>query len=650
MNTGDALRTCGLALALQILGGPAESRGQTVTTPNATLPSSSGSLAAKEATPGLSISFARGRPLAESLNRAGNEKKPVMVDVFAAWCGPCKKMDGMTYSDSTVGAWARESVVPAKIDAEVGEGWKIVRRYQVFSYPTVLFLDSSGNEIDRLLGGFPPAEFLVAAKSILDGKSPLLSGPSKLKANWDHAPALQIGAELARRNDWARLQPIALRLLAEEPKLSGSETLKLFADLVDIEEDQRSLTSEIVDLIASLLPRLGNDPRRASLAAVYVETLGQRGDLARARDVAAETLRAFSEGSPHMDEVLAALSGAEQRAGHMAEAYDAAVRASSSAEGNGAAPRVRAIRFLDLAETAAAAGRTADAKRALASALVAWASPDPATLIRAAHAALAIGQPSEAMKFASDAVLRMKGDDDAAQAALTAARSALAAAQQTAHQGRETHPAVAQGRQRAAAVAEEDDDDEDITQQAFESLGRSLGQIGAAVAQYQMAKRDTAQAVPASRYRSVADLSAPSRPPMYRTAGVQPMLAAVASQDSRPFQPKGYAAPVVPQPTRTPTSQESNATYCLSLKVKDTRTFLVNRCNQKLEVFWCYANSDKGYPCRGLHGGSWTLGASESYPLIDLEANVLVEYAGCVSPRMPANYTFDGSKLHFECK
>lgn len=371
---------------------------------------------------GVHVPFVEGKPFAEVLKRAKAEGKPVMLDVVAAWCGPCKIMDKTTFADAAVVAWSKKSVVPARVDAEKGEGRKVSARYQAFSFPTVVFLDGDGNEIDRLVGAYQAADFQRGGEAVLGGKTPLLEGLSKLKAKWDHEEGIRLGSALALRRDRARLRPIALRVVSEEGELSRPEVFQLFAQLVAIETLDDDFSPETGDLIATFLPRLGTDPRRGFFAAAYVTALGKRGDVATARSVAAETLAAVGEGGPYNADVLAALGGAEKKAGRTAEALAAFQRAADAATRNGAAPGVRVERQLDLVEANAAAGRPAEAKKAWASALeLSGGAMDAGLSTRASRAALALKDGPEAVKQARRAVELTQGEDAAAQAALAQA-------------------------------------------------------------------------------------------------------------------------------------------------------------------------------------------------------------------------------------
>ncbi|MEO7920082.1 MAG: thioredoxin fold domain-containing protein, partial [Thermoanaerobaculia bacterium] len=111
--------------------------------------------AAADVAGAVHVPFIEDRPFADVIKKARAEKKPIMLDVVASWCGPCKYMDKTTFSDAAIVDWSRKTLVSARVDAEKGEGRKIATRYAVRSFPTILFLDSSGNEIDRLAGALP---------------------------------------------------------------------------------------------------------------------------------------------------------------------------------------------------------------------------------------------------------------------------------------------------------------------------------------------------------------------------------------------------------------------------------------------------------------------------------------------------------------
>jgi thioredoxin-like negative regulator of GroEL len=75
--------------------------------------------------------------------------KPILVDVWATWCAPCKLMDTTTYRDESVLA-ALPDFVPVKLDADANEAF--LERFRVEAFPTVLVLDEEGREIGRRRG------------------------------------------------------------------------------------------------------------------------------------------------------------------------------------------------------------------------------------------------------------------------------------------------------------------------------------------------------------------------------------------------------------------------------------------------------------------------------------------------------------------
>lgn len=100
------------------------------------------------------------------LARAAAEGKPVLVDFFATWCGPCKIMDRKTFHDPEV-IRELDAVVPVRIDAEGSNpvagyrGLDLADRYGVDVYPTLVLMDADGREIARSTGALPPDRFMA---------------------------------------------------------------------------------------------------------------------------------------------------------------------------------------------------------------------------------------------------------------------------------------------------------------------------------------------------------------------------------------------------------------------------------------------------------------------------------------------------------
>ena len=101
---------------------------------------------------------------AEGLKTAGQQGKPVMIDLYADWCGPCNMLDEQTWSDAEVQKLAAEFVC-MKIDTDKDD--KTAALYEVEAIPLVVFLDPSGKETGRQVGFVGPEEMLLLMKRAL---------------------------------------------------------------------------------------------------------------------------------------------------------------------------------------------------------------------------------------------------------------------------------------------------------------------------------------------------------------------------------------------------------------------------------------------------------------------------------------------------
>lgn len=100
-----------------------------------------------------------------ALQRAKLEHKPVFFMAYASWCSHCQNMKDKVFADPVVAAYFNQHFISTGDDMEVGEGIKIREKYKVKSFPTFLFIDTSGTLIYRMVGEYAAAAFLEHGKS-----------------------------------------------------------------------------------------------------------------------------------------------------------------------------------------------------------------------------------------------------------------------------------------------------------------------------------------------------------------------------------------------------------------------------------------------------------------------------------------------------
>ncbi|CAB3766183.1 thiol:disulfide interchange protein [Burkholderia sp. MSh2] len=79
--------------------------------------------------------------------------QPVMLDFYADWCVSCKEMEHLTFSDARVQArLAQLHLVRADVTANNPDDQALLKRFNLFGPPGIIFFDRSGNEIGRVVG------------------------------------------------------------------------------------------------------------------------------------------------------------------------------------------------------------------------------------------------------------------------------------------------------------------------------------------------------------------------------------------------------------------------------------------------------------------------------------------------------------------
>ncbi|WP_193097484.1 protein-disulfide reductase DsbD [Burkholderia sp. Z1] len=113
----------------------------------------SGGTAAAGATAQDGPAFASVRSSGELDALLKTSGQPVMLDFYADWCVSCKEMEHLTFTDARVQArLAKLHLVRADVTANNPDDQALLKRFNLFGPPGIIFFDRNGNEIGRVVG------------------------------------------------------------------------------------------------------------------------------------------------------------------------------------------------------------------------------------------------------------------------------------------------------------------------------------------------------------------------------------------------------------------------------------------------------------------------------------------------------------------
>ena len=86
----------------------------------------------------------------------------IIIDFYADWCIPCKELDALTFSDSQViNALSEFSSYKVDMTKTMSDETALIReKFKIIGMPTILLIDSKGEEIHRITGFLSVEEIL----------------------------------------------------------------------------------------------------------------------------------------------------------------------------------------------------------------------------------------------------------------------------------------------------------------------------------------------------------------------------------------------------------------------------------------------------------------------------------------------------------
>lgn len=94
------------------------------------------------------------RSYRQAVDEARQRRRPILIKITATWCGPCRQMQQLTFTDERVRRRLRRDFVLLELDAD--EHSELVADFRVEAYPTTLVV-SPELTIEKRLSGFQSA-------------------------------------------------------------------------------------------------------------------------------------------------------------------------------------------------------------------------------------------------------------------------------------------------------------------------------------------------------------------------------------------------------------------------------------------------------------------------------------------------------------
>ncbi len=213
---------------------------------------------------------------ADVLKQSEQQKKPVFLDIYATWCGPCKKMDAEVFANDSVAEYYNANYINTKIDGESAFGSVLAREFKLRGFPSMYYIDAEKFIYSILVGYRPPDIFLEYGKTIDKNKNQLKEYANAFAAGTLTGDEIREYADLLTEIDYkepiGKINTYFIHSMELEDILNSDNKQLIINSSLPFESDQFQVILSQYDTLSSIW---GTDDYLNFLENVYQEALNR---------------------------------------------------------------------------------------------------------------------------------------------------------------------------------------------------------------------------------------------------------------------------------------------------------------------------------------------------------------------------------------
>ena len=172
--------------------------------------------------------------------KAKLENKPIFIDAWTTWCGPCVYMNKKVFPEQQVGSFFNTNFINVKLqldstteDSDYVKSWyadaqNLMQEWDIQYFPTFIFLNPQGELVHRAVGGSDTKTVIALGKDALHPKSQFYTLKKEYDAGSRDAVLLYNLAKAANRAGFDDLaKQVTRQYLATQKNLFTKDNLLL---------------------------------------------------------------------------------------------------------------------------------------------------------------------------------------------------------------------------------------------------------------------------------------------------------------------------------------------------------------------------------------------------------------------------------------